>query len=111
LSDLRVRFGRLLAAHRKRAGLTQAQLAERAGLSVDMITKLETGSSGARFPAIEQLSTALSIDPAELFTTEVRSGARGRAELTSLMAKLATLSDSDLAWVTSLIDAALKRRG
>ncbi|MBO0906537.1 helix-turn-helix domain-containing protein [Jiella sp. MQZ13P-4] len=38
MADLRIRFGRLVAAHRKRLGLTQEVLAERAGISTDMVS-------------------------------------------------------------------------
>ena len=44
--DLRARFGRLVKAHRVRLGLTQEALAERAGISTDMVSKIEGGASG-----------------------------------------------------------------
>ena len=69
MSDLKKIFGRLLAAHRRQRGLTQAELADQAGLSVETITKLEGGHTGASFLAIEPLADALEIDPAELSTT------------------------------------------
>jgi len=50
-------------AHRVRLGLTQEALAERAGISTDMVSKIEGGSSGARFGVIAQLANALGIDP------------------------------------------------
>jgi transcriptional regulator with XRE-family HTH domain len=59
MADLRKRFGELLAAHRRRRGLTQEDLAEAAGLSVDMISKIEVGATGARFPSIERLARAV----------------------------------------------------
>jgi transcriptional regulator with XRE-family HTH domain len=68
MADLRKRFGELLAAHRRRRGMTQEDLAEAAGLSVDMISKIEVGATGARFPSIERLAKAGQVDPAELFT-------------------------------------------
>jgi transcriptional regulator with XRE-family HTH domain len=50
MSDLRKRFGRLLAAHRRRRGFTQEALAEAADVSPDTIAKIEIGATGARFP-------------------------------------------------------------
>ncbi|MDB5437881.1 MAG: family transcriptional regulator, partial [Caulobacteraceae bacterium] len=66
--DLRKRFGRLVLANRTRAKLTQQQLADRSGISVDMVNRIERGVTGARFPNIEKLAAVLNVDPAELFT-------------------------------------------
>jgi transcriptional regulator with XRE-family HTH domain len=110
MADLRKRFGRLLAAHRKRAGLKQAELAEAAEISVHMVQKLESGGVGARFPVIEKLSAALGIDPAELFSSEIPAGALQRRALGELTTRLAGLSDADLAWASNLLDVALRSR-
>lgn len=107
MADLRRRFGQLVAAHRRRRGMTQEQLAEAAGISSDMIAKVETGASGARFPLIEKLAAALDVDPAELFTAEVPSGHLKRGALADLTTQLAGLSDADVKWLTGIIDAAL----
>ena len=90
--------------------MTQQQLAELVNLSVEMITKLERGVSGASFTAIEALAEALKISPAELFTTEVRGGAFDRRRLNDLTSKLASLSDGDLIWATQLLELALSRK-
>ena len=55
MNDLRKRFGRLVAAHRRRRRLTQEALAEAAAVSIDTIAKIEGGATGARFPVIERL--------------------------------------------------------
>lgn len=110
MNDLQRRFGQLVAAHRKRAGLTQDALAAKAGLSVDMISRIETGATGARFPTISKLSAALEVDPAELFSPEVPSGAKERAALSGVVSRLAGLSDRDLSWLNQLLDVALRRR-
>lgn len=108
--DLRTRFGRLVAAHRKRVGITQEVLAERAGISVDMVSKIEVGATGARFPVIERLAAALGVDPAELFSTEIPSGSIRRGPYLDLTTRLAGLSDSELKWVSGVVDAALATR-
>lgn len=110
MDDLRKRFGRLLAVHRRKAGLTQSMLAEAADISVDMVTKIETGTSGARFPVIERLAQALNVDPAELFTTELPSHIRSNPVLTEVKVQLAGLNDKDLLWIKGLIDAALNQK-
>jgi|GEM_PF-1025038 len=110
MSELQVRFGRLLAAHRKRQGLTQEQLAERAAISIDTVRKLEGGSSGASFPMMERIAAALELDPAELFTTEIPSGALGRTKVNAISLKLAALSANELEWVSDLLDVALRAK-
>lgn len=110
MNDLRRRFGKLVRAHRTRMGWTQEALAERSNISVDMVTKIEGGSSGARFRVIEQLSGALGVDPAELFTSELPEGQLKRSNLTNVTARLASLTDDDLRWLEEIVDAALKPR-
>lgn len=108
--NLRKRFGSLVAALRRRIGITQEALAEKAGVSVDMISKIETGATGARFPVIERLAEALGIDPAELFTTEIPNGALSRGPLVDLTTQLVGLSPTDLRWITGVVEAALRSR-
>lgn len=109
MADLRKRFGELLAAHRRRRGLTQEDLAEAAGLSVDMISKIEVGATGARFPSIERLAQAVQVDPAELFTSNIPTGSLGRGAFGEITAKLSSLPESDLVWISALLDVALAR--
>jgi transcriptional regulator with XRE-family HTH domain len=110
MDDLRKRFGRLVAAHRKRAKLTQEALAQATDISPDMIARIEGGRTGARFPNIEALAKTLRVDPAELFTTEIPSSAVRSRPFLDLQAKLAALSEEDIRWVDQLLDAALKPR-
>ena len=110
MADLRTRFGRLVAAHRRRAGLTQEALAAAADVSVHMISKIETGATGVRFPVIERLSAALNVDPAELFSAETPAGRRRRPEYAELADRLADLPDDQLHWLSGLVEAALRRR-
>jgi transcriptional regulator with XRE-family HTH domain len=109
--DLRTRFGRLVKAHRVRAGFTQEALAERASISTDMVSKIEGGNSGARFGVIGKLAEALDVDPAELFTPDLPGGHLQRQALTEITSRLASLSDSELRWLSGLLDAALRPRG
>lgn len=109
--DLRERFGRLVKAHRVRMRLTQEALAERAKISTDMISKIEGGTSGARFRVITQLAEALAVDPAELFTTDLPGGQLQRSTLIEITSRLASLSESELRWVKNLLEAALQQRG
>ncbi|WP_440409446.1 helix-turn-helix domain-containing protein [Neorhizobium petrolearium] len=108
MNDLKKRFGRLVAVHRRRSGLSQFQLAEKAGVSKDLISKIEIGVSGASFRVIEQLAVALRVDPAELFTPGLKPELRSKA-YTDLVVRFAGLSEEDLLWAGEVLDAALSR--
>lgn len=108
MQELKNRFGNLLAAHRRFAGLTQEALAVKADLSVDMISRMESGSSGARFPTIAKLAEALDVDPAAFFTDQIETGATSRPAYSKLVAKLARLTDDQLVWIDGVVSAALK---
>ncbi len=107
--DLRKRFGTMVAVHRRELGWTQQELADRTGMSPDMISRIETGGSGARFNTVEKIASALDVDPAALFAADARPKSL-RRPLVDLTVTLAALSDSDLAWVTDLLTSALKAR-
>ena len=107
MAVLEKRFGRMVAAHRRLLGMTQEVLATKAEVSVDMISKIEMGATGARFPNIEKIASALQVDPAELFTAErnflaLRGGAYGE-----LVAELGVLSDEQLVKVKAVLKAML----
>src|SRR5215472_312584 len=59
-------FGDLLGAHRQAAGLTQEELAGRAGLSSDAVSLLERGlRTSPRATTVTMLADALGLTPAE----------------------------------------------
>ena len=96
--------------HRRLRGLSQQQLAEQAGVSHDLISKIEIGASGARFPNIEKIARALSVDPAQLFSAEA-SGANFRGGVYGdILTTLSSLNEHDLVWLKSVIDASLGKR-
>lgn len=105
--DLRKRFGRLVSAHRRQQQMTQDQLAECADLSVDMISRIEAGKSGASFATIDKLATALKVDPAEFFSAK---SALTRPRITKIVTRLARLTDDDLKWLDGVLEAVLKHR-
>ena len=52
---------------RRRLGMTQAQLAEAAGLHVQYVSQVERGKRSPSMNSIDDLSKALGVTPAELF--------------------------------------------
>jgi transcriptional regulator with XRE-family HTH domain len=109
MGNLKHRFGQLVAAHRRRLGWTQRKLAEAADLDEDTIGRIEIGRRGVSFGTIEKLATALQVDPAELFTTQIPGSVHHRTT-GDLTAKLAGLRPEEAVWLSGIVDAALKPR-
>lgn len=76
-SQLRERFGQRVRWLRSEHGLTQEQLAERAGISVDFLSLIERGKSSPSFENLDELADALEVSVSELFSFE---GGRSEAE-------------------------------
>jgi transcriptional regulator with XRE-family HTH domain len=64
---LRQKFGKRLRQIRRYRDLTQEQLAEQVGVSVDFIGNLERGESAASFDTLEKLAEVLEVEVDELF--------------------------------------------
>ncbi len=63
-------IGNKLLAYRKRAGLTQAEVAEAAGLSDRTYADIERGSVNMRIETILKICQALHITPDDILTEE-----------------------------------------
>jgi len=103
--DLRKIFGNGLRQARKTRKLSQAQLAEKAKLSVDMVGRLERGAVSPSFDTIGQLTKALGVPVIALFggrQDEAIKGDRARL-LQGIDAVLARLNDQDLRRLSRLI--------
>jgi transcriptional regulator with XRE-family HTH domain len=61
-----VKIGRRLRAERTRRFLTQAQLAQKAGISQKQLSKIENDEAEPRFSTILSLADALGVE-AEIF--------------------------------------------
>jgi transcriptional regulator with XRE-family HTH domain len=67
MSEVKVRFGRRLRKIRRNQDLTQAQLAELVGVSVDFISLIERGLSSPSFETIQKFGEVLEVDFSEFF--------------------------------------------
>ena len=65
--QFRVKLGERIKALRKRANLTQEQLAEEAGVSVNFIGNVERGESAASVKTLRRIAKALGVSLKELF--------------------------------------------
>ena len=72
----RLAFAANLQRARQAAGLTQAELAEKSGVSQPHISQLESGTWEPRLATIMQLARALGIEPGALLPPADTTGAR-----------------------------------
>lgn len=74
-------IGDRLLAFRKRAGLTQAEVAERAGLSDRTYADIERGAVNTRAETILRVCQVLRITPDDILTAQSESAAPGEEEV------------------------------
>lgn len=67
MGSLRRKFGKRLRHLRMQHGLTQEQLAEAVGLSVDFVSNLERSVNAPSFETLEKLSEVFRLEIRELF--------------------------------------------
>jgi len=65
--SLKVQFGQRVRFLRRAAGLSQDELAEACGCSVETISFIERGVHGPRFDLLSRLAAALRVPVFELF--------------------------------------------
>ena len=66
MSTLRNRFGKRLRYIRRHKDLTQEQLAEAVGISIEFLSNLERGVNAPSFETLEKLATVLEV-PVQTF--------------------------------------------
>jgi transcriptional regulator with XRE-family HTH domain len=87
MADIKKKFGVRLFQLRSRIGITQAELAEKANLSIDSISRLERGERAPSLESMETIASALGVDPMELLNfkgKELVALAEGPSELLEL---------------------------
>ncbi len=65
--DLKHKFGKRLRYLRRGKDITQEQLSEMIGRSVNFLSLIETGESAPSFETIEKIAQALKIEVSDLF--------------------------------------------
>ncbi|MCB2211531.1 helix-turn-helix domain-containing protein [bacterium] len=61
------RFGRTMREYRRRAGLTQQQLADRAEIDRATVSLIENGREEPRADTVRRLATVLGVNPADFW--------------------------------------------
>lgn len=72
----------IVKALRSRAGLTLAELGQRAELAASTISKIETGQLSPGYETIQRLAIGLDVDVAELFRERLEPVSTGRRGVT-----------------------------
>jgi transcriptional regulator with XRE-family HTH domain len=90
-SEVSRQLGRRINQLRKLRGLTQEELAERAGISVSFLSMIERAERVPHLTTLAQLADALGITLSEAFAGLERPVTGGSGDLAALMAYLASL--------------------
>lgn len=104
VSDMRVVGNKLLNA-RKKLGLTQAQVAEKAGLSDRTYADIERGNANMRAETLLHICCALKITPDDLFTEEKNDAQIG---LNDLIVKLESCTPKEQETALKILSAYLE---
>ena len=72
MSILKRIVAKRISYFRKMRKLTQAELAEKAGISLNYLGYIERGKKEPSFSVIESIASALKIDPTDLFLDDKR---------------------------------------
>jgi len=67
MPNLKTKFGHRLRVLRKQAGLTQEQLAEDVGLTIESISNIERGLYGPTFNNLEKIADTINVEVKALF--------------------------------------------
>ncbi|GAB1717350.1 MAG: hypothetical protein NTAFB05_23920 [Nitrobacter sp.] len=100
-------FGTNLRHHRKAKHLTQAQLAEKASLSTEMVSKIERGIAAPSFTTVEKLSEILDVPEVVFFGVGliVTTDSERTRILSKIQTKLSRLNEDQLVRADRLLGA------
>lgn len=73
-------IGEVIKAARKKAGLTQKQLAERMGVNPSLISQYEKGFRNPKLETLERIASALEVPLEDLLSDKVRDQAQAIAD-------------------------------
>ena len=101
-SDIDKNWSKILKDSRLKANLTQEQLAEKIGISVKYISRIETGKSGIKTQTLIKYINLLGITPNVFYKSFVDN-----SEIMSnisLSEKIETLSEDKKEFISNVID-------
>ena len=105
MSEISKRLGECIYRKRRELKLTQAELAERSGVTEQTIRKIEHGEGNPQLEVLFALITELKIDPVDIFYPTEKSDDSSLRELNIL---LSDCSDDQIADLLPIIKGALE---
>ncbi len=66
-ANLKTKFGKRLKQLRNERGITQEQLADKTGLTIESISNIERGIFGPKFENLEKIARVLKVEVKHLF--------------------------------------------
>ena len=85
MSDYSTYLGESIFRNRKRRRMTQAELAEKAGVTEQTIRKIEHGEGNPQLDVLCSLITALDIDPMEIVYPQMNTANPAKKQLDILL--------------------------
>lgn len=104
MSDYSKRLGESIYQNRKRLKMTQAELAEKAGVTEQTIRKIEHGEGNPQLDVFCSLVAALGIDPAEIVYPHQEKTDPARKQLEILLSECC---DDQIRDLLPIVEAAL----
>ena len=101
-SDIDKHFGKVLRAYRKKAKITQEDLAEQLGISLKYISRIENGYSGIKSRTLINYMNILGITPNTIFKDFIIN--KDIIEQIKICEKLNQLSEDKINFVNNMID-------
>ena len=99
-------IGDKIYGFRRQAGLTQAEVAERAGLSERAYADIERGTANARIVSIQKICSVLNIAPNDIMTEDIPES----ISLDRLWHELIETPDNDRRTAAAILNAFLTSR-
>ena len=104
--SLKAELGRAVRIHRERMGMTQLELGEAVGRSLQAIGAIERGQSLPALETLEAIARALQTPLRAFFPPAEPPEDEATARI---LARLAALQPAERAWVDAVLTAMLRR--
>lgn len=101
-SDIDKNFGKILRDFRIRNNLTQEQLAEKLGISLKYISRIENGNNGVKTQTLIDCMNILGISPNTIYAPFITN--QEIMKTITLSEKFSSLSDEKKDFINSMMD-------
>lgn len=105
-SDVDKIFGKILRDYRVKAGFTQEELAEKIGISLKYISRIENGNNGVKTQTFKYMNV-LGLSPNTLYASFL-SNPEVKEDI-ELYSKISLLPDDKKDFISSVVDLLIKK--